>query len=100
MLHITVHGDDCIAAGKVHTAGDGRLVSEISGKGDSPHVGIFFSQFTDELIRPVFRAVIDINQFIVHTGRFHDFCNFLMKKNDIVFFIVDRGDDRNHNKLL
>ena len=96
VLHIAVHGDDGIAAGKIHAAGDGDLVAKVPREGKCPYMGIFFRKAADEFIGIVVRAVVYINQFIVYAGVFHDTGDGVMEKGDIVFFVVNRGDDRNH----
>ena len=98
MLHIAVHGDDSVAAGEVHAAGNGYLVPKVACKGKRPYMRVFFRKTADKFIGAVMRAVVHINQFIGHTRFFHDTGDGIVKKNDIVFLVVHRGNDRNHRR--
>ena len=90
MLHVSVHGNHCIAFGKVHAAGNGNLVPEIPGEGQGPHMGVPVCQLMNQLVRAIPGSIIYINDFIIHGQFLHDFCHFIMKVYHVAFFIIDR----------
>ena len=93
MLHIPIHRNHCIPDGKIHTAGNGDLMSEIPGKRERPHMRVTVSQLMDQLIRPILRAIIDIDDLIIHVNALHDLSHFVMKVNDVSFFVINGCHD-------
>ena len=51
------------------------------------------SQLMDQLIRPILRAIIDIDDLIIHVNALHDLSHFVMKVNDVSFFVINGCHD-------
>ena len=100
MLHVAVHRDDGVSDGKVHAAGDGDLVAEIARKGQRPHMRVAGGQLVDQLVRAILRAIIDVDDLVVHIQCLHDFCHFVMEIDDVAFFIIYRCYDRYHGSSV
>lgn len=100
VLHVPVHGDDRVAVGEIHAAGDGNLVAEIPRKRNGPHMGIRRGERAELLLRAVRGSVIDVEDLVIHAEVLHHAGHCIVEIDDVIFFIVYRGDDRNHGKLL
>ena len=100
MLHVAIHRDDGVSDGKVHAAGDGDLVAEIARKGQCPHMRVAGCQLVDQLVGAILRAIIDVDDLVVHIQRLHDFRHFVMEIDDIAIFVIYRCYDRYHDSSV
>ena len=67
MLHVSIHRDDGISTGKIHSAGKCNLMTEIPCQRNSPDVRIGSCQPADFLFGPIAGSIVDIYQFIIHS---------------------------------
>ncbi len=96
ILQVGVHEADVIAAGFAEAGQNRRFFSEVSGKGNIAHAGIFGGEFFHKGKCRVFGAVIDekdFERFLFHVLRKRK--KRVVKIRQRGFFVVARDDERN-----
>ena len=94
MLQVTIHGDDGVAKGMIHAAGNGQLMAEVTGQDKSPHVLILLGQAAEDEGRCIFRTVVDKDDFIIHIECRCGFRRLFIEFLNVRLFIVYRNDNR------
>ena len=85
ILQVCVHHHHIVALRFFQAGIDGRLLSEIPGKGDKPHVFIPFAQLLHLGDGSVLRSVVNIQDLHLQT--------FLLKKRSVLHqLLIKTGD--------
>ena len=95
MLQIAIHGDDHVAVGVFHPAGQRGLKTIIAGQDNGPDAGILLGQPIQHQRRRVFGTVIDVDQFKPIRQRLQIADHFAIQGVNVVLLVENRHRHRN-----
>ena len=79
VLQVAVHHDDSVASGVVHAAGNGQLMTKITGQQKRTHVLVLLRQPAEQQRRRIPGSVVDKYNFIFHVQILNCLCRFCIK---------------------
>ena len=94
VLQIAVHRQDEIARRMIESSRQRRRLSEIAAQLYHQHTAVHRGNLFQQLVSLVARAVIDQHQLKAFAHLFHHLFQTRVQNGYIVFFIVERDDNR------
>ena len=94
MLQVAVHGQNKFALGMVESRRQRRSLPKIPPQLHHQNPAIDCGNLLQQAARAVIRPVVHKHQLKRIANVFHDLLQPVIQNSDVVFFIMERNDDR------